>query len=389
MKVINHPPWPEEVKDKKNYPGLKNDLNVDIVIIGGGLTGILTAYLLSKSGKKVAVLEKEKIGEGATEYTTAFITQVIDTDIEELVDLFGKKKAKLVWESGGKAIDLIEKIVSDEKIDCDFKRCSAFIYTSFKKNQTEIKNQAKFQPLKFLHTLAQKASENGVLIFEETEVLEVKGDNPVIVKTKNSTVQSQYAVISTYQPLGHPLEFFLKMGLYTSYVLEAKIPKKKLPEAIFWDRMSPYHYFRIDPQKTYDRLIIGGEDHRSELKISPEKNYQALEDYLKSIIPQIKYEITRKWAGPILETVDGLPFIGRMSRNDYHLVATGFSGNGMTYSAIAAQIFQDIILGNSNPWIPVYNPKRIPTPSQLIRKGIDYTKILYGGAIKNFFRGLL
>lgn len=416
--ISNHPGWPEDIKPRMRYPQLKKKLAVDVVIIGGGLCGILTAYFLNKAGKKVALVEKKKIGDGATEYTTAFVTGVVDTDLNNLKDMFGEKKARLVWESGNQAIDIIENIVNEEKIECDFKRCPAFMYAtseedakylkeivstarklgfklSFSRNKNphfnnfglvEIKNQAKFHPLKFLSSLAQKISNNGISIFEETEVLKIVEDNPVVVKTKQTSIEAQYAILATYEPLGRPLELLLKNGLYISYVLEAKIPKNRILEAIYWDIESPYHYFRVDSQKNHDRLIIGGEDHRSELKIDPQKNYLALEKYLKTIMPGLKYELTRKWAGPIMETIDGLPYIGRMLRNDSHLVATGFSGNGMTYSAIAAIIFRDIIMGNKNEWLSLYNAKRIPTITQLVKKGVDYTKVLYGGAIKNFLK---
>lgn len=418
MKVSDHPGWTEDIDSKTMFPKLEKDLEVDVAIIGGGLTGVTAAYLLAIHGKKVALLEKEKVGDGATEYTTAFITQVIDTDLIELIEMFGKEKAHLIWESGKKAIDFIENVIKKEKIECEFTRCSSFMYANsqddmkhlkkiselaqtldfevnFSKDKNlnfknegyiENKNQAKFHPLKYLKHLAKVANQKGTLIFEETEALEIEGNEPVVVKTQKAKVRAPYVIIATYETMGNPIEMLLRNALYITYIIEAKIPENVLKDAIYWDIASPYHYFRVDKKVGYDRLIIGGEDHRSELKIDPEKNYKSLENYLKSIIPSINYEIIRKWDGPILETIDGLPFIGKMIRNDNHLVATGFSGNGMTYSAIAAIILKDIIMGNKNQWMELYDAKRIPTIPQLVRKGIDYTKVLYGGAIKNTFQ---
>ena|SRR5258708_2757949 len=129
MRVSSESSWIETAKKPKKYPKLAKDLKVDILIIGGGLTGIVSFYLLSKLGKKVALIEKNEIGiSGATGYTTAFITSYIDTEIQSLIKLFGRRKLKLIWQSGQAAIDLIEKVVRKEKIDCEFTRCSNFAF---------------------------------------------------------------------------------------------------------------------------------------------------------------------------------------------------------------------------------------------------------------------
>ena len=416
MNISNTPTWLSDVDLKTIYPKLENDISCDIVIIGAGLAGITTAYLLSKTGKSIVLIEKESIAKTATTgYTTAFITYIIDTSLSQLIKIFNKEKARQVWSSGNDAINLIEHIVTKEKINCEFMRCSEHMYANstdqiqslqeetklgqalgfdvswhesnnlnFKNyGYMEVANQAKFHPIKYLQQLTQRVSKNKVQIFESTEAKKIKAGKQVEIHTPGGTITSQDVVITTYGPFNHPLSVFFKEGRYTSYILETKLPKNTLEEALYLDQENPYHYFRIDKKRSYDRLILGGEDNRSQIPVNPEKGYRELEKYLQNIIPNVKYEVTRKWNGVILEPVDGLPYIGRLSNNQF--IATGFSGNGMTYSTISAMLLTDLILRRKNTWADLYDPTRTPSIKQLLEKGKDYTGEFLGAAAKNIF----
>jgi glycine/D-amino acid oxidase-like deaminating enzyme len=425
MKVSQTPTWIDSYKKAKKYPQLKKDLEVDVAIIGGGITGVTTAYLLPKSKKKVALIEKGTLGEsGATGMTTAFLSQSLMNNISDNISLFGKREAKLIWDSHLAAIDTIEKIVKKEKIDCDFSRCPDYVFGNDEKQfqglEEELdaaksigihnlkilgaqklpftnagvlvyQKQGKFHPLKYLTQLAKIASDNGVQIFENTEALEVTEKSPFVIRTPNGKITAKYVVIATYNPFNQPSEIFLRKGTYTTYILEAEIPKSIFEDATYEDDDNPYHYFRVDPQPKFDRIIIGGEDHRAELKGLEKESFKSLEKYLKQILGYTKYTITRKWMGPIVEPVDGIGVIGpvkKASRQSFSaskmLVATGLSGNGMTYGTISALIFRDIILGKKNTWAPVYKPSRPYSPKQLAKKGIDYSEEFLGGAAKNY-----
>lgn len=396
MRISKDPTWLKGVPLETHYPKFEGFMNADVVIIGGGMTGLLTAYLLSKTNLKVVLIEKDKLYSGATTVTTAFITQAVDTSLADLVDMFGAKKAKLAWQSGSEAIDLIEEIVKKEKIECEFKKVPAYIYANeeedneslrqetkvakklgFKvkfseknnlnftnKGYLEIKNQAKFHPLKFLSKLTKVISKK-VEIFENSEALEAK-ENLVI--TKEGSISTSWIIIATHLPFNNPIQTFMKKGTYISYVLEAKVKNHQLKEGIYMDTEIPYHYFRVDG----DNITLGGEDHRAEFNLPKTKIYKSLEAYLKQILPGKKYQLTRKWSGPIIESSDGLALIGKIS--DSILVASGHSGNGITYAAIAAIVLKDIILDKDNPWVATYDPKRIPNIKQLWKKGADYTK---------------
>jgi glycine/D-amino acid oxidase-like deaminating enzyme len=404
----------------------------DVIVIGGGMAGMLSAYLLSAEGKSVIVLEKDTVGSGVTAYTTAFLTQVLDTDFKDLVSVFGMENAKKIVDSHRAAYGLLQKIAVEHSIDCDFRTCSNYLYANTdkqfedlkdehgtalelgiesilepdgsklgfqNKGYVEIRNQAKFHPLKFLEALRKLCEKQGVKIYEHTEATDVltaedaqkKGhevapESGVAVLVDGHVLCANWAIVATYEPFNEPLRLYFKKGTYTTYVLEALVSGPYIEEAIYEDLDNPYHYFRIDNQdkeKGTARIIIGGEDHRSDIHVDPERNFNALLEYLDSIVPSHDYEITGRWTGPILEPIDGLAAIGPLD-DDNILYATGFSGTGMTYSAIAATLLTDHIMNRENELSNIYAAHRLPTLHALAVKGRDYVGELIHGAASNF-----
>jgi glycine/D-amino acid oxidase-like deaminating enzyme len=407
--------------DLPAYPALKGDLQTEVVIIGGGIVGSVTAYRLARAGKKVVVLEKGTLLESSsTAYTTGMLGGDVDTDLGDLIYMFGEKKAKLVWKSGQDAIDSIEENIKREKIDCEFIRVpeywyatSAEGYDAFKEEAAQAKefgfkvkkvsdetlpfkhagafayeNQGKYHPLKYLGVLRAKAVELGAVFHEHTEALDIEGDTTITVKTSHGIVTADAMIMATYQPFQNPLSLFAMKGFYETYTYELAIPKGSLPEACYLDDANPYHFFRVDAGDKEDRMLIGGEDHRKELPIDPEKNYAALREYLAVHFPDLKYRIVNKWGGSILESVDGLPFIGRYDKqHPNRYVATAFSGNGMTHGHTAAEIFTSYITGTKNEYAELYNPLRKKITIQELRiKTRDYVGEFFGGYLKNIFR---
>jgi glycine/D-amino acid oxidase-like deaminating enzyme len=266
-------------------------------------------------------------------------------------------------------------------ISHDFKRdeklpCSDFGFL-------EVPHQAKFFPTKYLYRLADIVSSRGVKIYENSEAVRVLSNDPIIVETKQAKITANKLIVASYFPFNNPKATHYKKGMYRSYAFEARLPKGRYAPGLYWDKASPYHYFRVDSLPDHDRLIIGGEDHRDEIKMDRDKNFRALEDYLQKIV-STKYEIVKKWSGPILEPSDGLALIGEYEKDQF--VATAFSGNGMTYSMIAGLLLRDQILGHHNPWSEVFDPKRTLTAKALLKKGQDYTEEFFGAAVKNLFR---
>ena len=218
----------------------------------------------------------------------------------------------------------------------------------------EVKDQAKFHPLKFLSGVAEIVAASGGKIFEHSKALSLKeGPGVSTVKLAAGSVMAKDVIVATYAPFNNPRIGKYKKGMYSSYVFEIRLPEGIFPEGLYWDTESPYHYFRIDRRGAFDRMILGGEDHRSELPVSQKKKFDALEKYLAGLLGGRSYEILRKWIGAVLEPASGLPLIGAYKPHQF--VATAFSGNGMTYAMVSALIFRDLILGQKNPWIHIFD----------------------------------
>lgn len=413
--------WIDTVKDNERYKPLNEDLSVDIAIIGGGITGLVSAYRLAKAGKRVAVFEKETIASAETGYTTAFLTQVFDFYLYELHGKFGDEKTKISWQAQRDAIDYLEEIIKEETIDCDFMRCPAFIYAhnddgkkdlekevkfatelgfkvdlksdglSFAQHgYMEVPDQAKFHPRKFLIALAEKITAHGGLIFEKTKITDFEGDDKTILVSENGNrITAHDVIIATHSPMDNRFELPARMFAYQTYIIESKIPKSELKEALYWDTRDPYYYFRIDPlDEKYDRIIFGGEDHETGKEDDTDKNFEKLLAHAKSLFPDISAEITRQWSGQVFESADGMPFIGRSVANKHHYITGGYAGNGMTFGTAAAILNSDLIINGEHPWEDAFSPKRLKGILPTLKLGATFVKDLIAGRIEHHYETL-
>jgi len=376
------------------FPKLDRDLRVDVAIIGGGITGITAAYLLKKAGHSVALIERARCASIDTGHTTAHLTCVTDARLHELVDDFGKDRARAVWEGGMAAIDQIVWNISNEKIDCEFEwvpgylhapingkggkkeleflQCDARLANEFgfsasfleeipfiHRPGVKFANQAKFHPRKYLAGLLKAIDDAGSHIFENTEADEVQ-EKPMAVTAGKNKIQCGYLILATHTPLMGKTGiisatlFQSKLFLYTSYVLGAKIKKDLAPEASFWDTAEPYYYLRIDQHRDFDYAIFGGEDHKTGQETDTEAAYRRLEETFRKLIPEA--EIDHRWSGQVIETQDGLPYIGETAERQF--AATGFAGNGMTFGTLGAMMAVDAFLKRKNPWSELFDVHR-------------------------------
>lgn len=250
----------------------------------------------------------------------------------------------------------------------------------------ELKNQAKFHPLKYLNSLIDECDKNGVMLFEKTEALSIdEEDDFVTVKTtgKNS-IKAKHVIIATHNPFDVYTIFVGRLHQCNSYVINLEIPKDKIKEALYWDTEEPYHYMRIDSGENFDSLILGGVDHRTgEENISIEERYKSLEEYIKQILPDLNYKLVHKWSGQVIESVDGLPFIGFVPGSKRKLIGTGFAGNGMTYGTLTAKICSDLINGQSNKYENLFSTSRLKNIAGVLKEGAAYVNHM----IKRPFEG--
>ncbi len=400
---------PQPIKFEKLKRNISSSESVDVVIVGGGIAGLSTAYLISQSGKKVVLFEDGYICSGETGRTTAHITHALDDRYYNLEKLHGEKGAHLAAESHSAAINLIESIVNEEKICCDFEKLDGFLFLDSTDNKesldneleathragirrTEIipkvtnlsfdtgpcllfPNQAQFHPLKYLKGLTEAILRYGGKIYTETHVQDILPPNQV--KTSAGyTAFAKNIVIATNAPIINKVSnIYDKQQAYRTYVIGARIKKDKIPQALYWDTgnqnsentVAPYHYVRIQrnskDNSQYDILIIGGEDHLTG-NITNDKDikqrYTNLESWTKNRFPI--EDIVFRWSGQVLEPKDGIAFIGHNPGDEEKniFIATGDSGNGITHGTIAGIILTDLIFGKTNPWVSLYNPSRVP-----------------------------
>ena len=375
------------------FSRVQRDQHVDVVIVGGGITGLTAAYLLSRAGKSVALVERDRCAQVDTCHTSAHLTMVTDARLTDLVNRLGRDHAQAVWDAGLAAIVRIHSISRDHQIDCGFEWVDGYLHApalghaspddvAFEKEAaiaTELgfdaeyvhqvpliarpgicfESQARFHPLRYLAGLAEAIREAGGQIYEESPA-EAFSTDPLGVTVGGRTLTCADIVMATHNPLigvtglVSATAFQTKLALYTSYVVAGRVPRDTVPDALFWDTNSPYHYLRVETHRDHDLIIFGGEDHKTGQAGSTTECYERLEDALESLVPRV--EITHRWSGQVIQTPDGLPYIGRMS--DHQYAATGFAGNGMTFGTLGAMMMSDAILGIANPWADLFEPGR-------------------------------
>lgn len=403
--------------EKTSFPVLNEDIKVDAAIVGGGLVGISTAYLLKKEGLKVAVVDADKIALGTTGHTTAKITSQHGLIYNKLKIQFGEEKAKLYADSNEYAIKFIESLVRSENIDCDFLHQPAYVYTQtteytsvieaeakiaaelgikashveeiplpFKiKNAVRFDNQAQFHPRKYLLHLARKIPGDGSFIFEGTRVVDVEEGTTLKIKTAGgNTISAENLIIASHFPFYDGKGFyFARIYPERSYILGVRI-KEKFPEGMFITAEDPGRSLRSQPLQDGELILVGGEHHKTAHGENLMKHYENLRSFAEENYSVI--DIPYRWSTQDYHTMDGLPYIGHLTSQTPNIfVATGFAKWGMTNSTISAIMIKDLITKGENPWTEVYSPSRF-TPSasasSFITQNTDVVKNLVKGKLE-------
>ncbi|AMV37342.1 FAD-dependent oxidoreductase [Planctomyces sp. SH-PL62] len=388
----------EAIADRKP---LGEDLVIDVCVVGAGIAGLSTAYLLAREGKSVIVLDDGPIGGGETKRTTAHLSNALDDRYIEIERIHGVEGARLAAESHTAAIEKIAEIVRDEAVDCEFARLDGYLMlgpddpgdllareeaAAHRAGLTRVErlpdvpsapfdsgpclrfpDQGQFHPLKYLDGLAKAFEKHGGRIFNGTHVNGVEGGSPANVQTQNGhTVSASAVVVATNSPINDRYAIHTKQAPYLTYVIAAKVPRGAIPKALYWDTMDPYHYVRLqdlsdDPNHPeHDLLIVGGEDHKTGQASDHEARYDRLESWARERFPMMQ-GIEFRWSGQVQESIDGLAFLGKnpLDENEVY-IATGDSGMGMTHGTIAGILITDLILKRKNPWAGLYDPSRKP-----------------------------
>jgi len=384
---------------------------VDVCVVGAGVTGLTAALLLGRAGKKVAIIDLGRVCSGETSHTTAHLTEVFDISYRELISKFGLEGAELAAQSMRRAIERIEQNVLDLGIECDFKRVPGYLFTEVQGEAEELEaeaaaalrigvpnsllfeaplpfrterairfeHQAQINPLKYAAGLVAELNRRGCLIYEDTRMTDVEDGEPCRVITDQGTILADHVIVAANVPSANRLFLHTKIAAYRTYALAAVVRKDFERDALYWDTMGPYHYIRSYEFNGKSYLIVGGEDHKTGQDQHTEMHFRRLQEWVDARFGI--EDITHRWSGQVIESVDGLPFIGRnpMSNNIY--VATGFSGAGITFGTIAGMLISDLILENPNPWSELYDAGRVKPFASIrnfLSENIDYPSHLIG-----------
>jgi glycine/D-amino acid oxidase-like deaminating enzyme len=384
--------WMDTASTPARRP-LESHRRVQVCVVGAGIAGLTTAYLLADAGRSVMVLEDGPIAGGETQRTTAHLSNAIDCGYEWIERLHGTSGAHLVAESHSAAIDRIEAIVREEMIDADFERLDGYLFLPpggdralLERELQAIRRagiegvarvaraplphfdtgeclrypkQAQFHPLKYVTGLVRAIGRAGGEIFTGTHVTSVEGGEPAFVRTAGGPVVSADAVVvATNAPINDRVAIHTKIAPYMTFVIGASVPAGSVARALYWDMADPFHYVRLQRGGTDDLLIVGGEDHKTGQADDGDQRYKSLEAWARARFPMIRH-VAYRWSGQVRESVDGLGFIGRNPLDRRNVfVAAGDSGMGLTHGTIAGMLLTDLVLGRRNRWAAVYSPSR-------------------------------
>ncbi len=368
------------------YPALQQDIDCEVVVIGGGITGALVAHNFSRSGIKTIVVERDQIAHGSTSVSTALLQYEIDTPLYRLQSIIGREKATLAYQLCEDSIGYIAKLAQTLGDNCGFEQKPS-LYFALKEDDVtwlhqeyearkdagfevtwlskdEVQTQYGFSaesairsamggqidPYRFTYKLFEELTRNGGNIFERTEVLQIKPvvDGVVLLTNKGYRIHASKVVVAVGYQVGVFLQEETAKLQSTFACVSTPIDPALLwsENCLLWSTDTPYFYARITPD---NRIMIGGEDveyvdDTIRDKFIPIKEKVLVEKF-HSLFPQIPYEVDTSWAGTFGETKDGLPYIGISPEYENTYFSLGYGGNGITFSAIAAQLLVDLYEG--------------------------------------------
>lgn len=403
---------------------LEIDEKCDVCVVGAGIAGLSVAYRLARERRRVIVIDKGAIASGETGYTTAHLSNAIDDRYYVIQHLHGRDAARLCAQSHTAAIHKIESIVKKENVDCDFERVDGYLFVPPGESRDlldrelhaaqeagvphvelvsrapwqgydtgpclKFGNQAQIHPLKYMAGLAGAIERLGGRIYCETELHDIREEDPIrLITTDDMEIRAWAVVIATNTPINNRVTIHTKQAGYRTYAIALRSKPGAVPRALYWDTTqeagqsaaAPYHYVRTanwnPPESTVGRaplppdelVIVGGEDHKTGQAHDSDERWSRLEAWIRERFPHLG-EVVLRWSGQVWEPVDGVAFIGRNPGGPENIyIATGDSGMGMTHGAIAGILLSDLIAERPNAWAKLYDPSRIT-----LRSGFEFAR---------------
>jgi glycine/D-amino acid oxidase-like deaminating enzyme/nitrite reductase/ring-hydroxylating ferredoxin subunit len=376
-------------------PPLRRNARADTVVVGSGIAGLSTAYELACRGQKVIVLDRGRIAGGMSARTSAHLTPQCDDGFQALTQLRGVDGAKTFYESHAAAVDRIDAIQQEEGINCRFRRVNGYLFPAIGKEPAEeitpeleatkkagmpverrtglpfkglsdvkclrYPNLATFHPLQYLRGITSAIMARGGSLFANTTVtkIEEKGGAVTVHTANNAAVQAAQAVVATNSPINDRVTLHSKLAPYRTYVMAITIERDTIEDALYWDTLDPYHYVRIENGRGNTQyVLVGGADHKTGEVDDAWARFEGLESWIRALLPQLG-NVTHRWSGQVLDTVDYAAFIGRNPGNEHVFVHTGDSGQGLTHGVLGSLLLSRLITGEPAPWADFYDPSRV------------------------------
>ncbi|MGZ8272893.1 MAG: FAD-dependent oxidoreductase [Burkholderiaceae bacterium] len=390
-----------------SFPSLPGDAETDVVIVGGGITGITLAALLSDAGRRVVVLEAQRVGEGTTGHSTGNLYGVVG-QMQQLHSAWDTETARQVVASRLEAVSLVENIARRLPVDCGFRRVPHLIYamdgSAEKSVRSEyevvrqlgiacaleesselphalgpllnIESQAQFHPLAYVRALAAHVASINCQIFEDTPALEVDHEART-VRTARGVVRAKEVVLATHTPKGI-YGLHAEMMVHREYAVAGSVVAASVPEAINWGRGEQSHSVRHVANERGHWLVLIGEEVKTG-RHDGATEQRAVDErarMLFGIAPEFR------WSAQNYHSPDFIPYIGR-SRGADTMIATGFAADGLTYGTLAARLLADQITGRHNPYSELYSARRI-TPVKSAPRFIEENVLVLKSFVQDY-----
>jgi glycine/D-amino acid oxidase-like deaminating enzyme/nitrite reductase/ring-hydroxylating ferredoxin subunit len=361
-------------------------------VIGGGFTGTSIAYRLACEGRAVVMLDDGELLGAETALTTAQLVTALDRGYAALERIHGAAGICQAAESHAAAIATIEDTVKAEGIACDFERLDGYLcgdpatigeeFVAARRAGLPVERcspptvalargacirfprQAQFHPLRYLTHLLDATRRKGGRVFSHTRASSIAGTGTAVqvATTAGPAVTAEAVVVATNTPINSVVSLHTKQAAYRTYVIALRTLRGPTRAALYWDTEQPFHYVRLvrTSDASGDLLLVGGEDHKTGQRLEAASGaYERLEAWARANFSDLG-GLECRWSGQIMESIDGLAFIGRTEKSPNVFVVTGDSGNGLTHGAIASLLVTDQIQGRANPWSRLYDPARLP-----------------------------
>jgi glycine/D-amino acid oxidase-like deaminating enzyme/nitrite reductase/ring-hydroxylating ferredoxin subunit len=384
--------------DRKRYMCLENDTTIDTLIIGGGITGVSTAYHLGKAGANVILIEENQLCGGTTGNTTGKVTIQHGIIYSKLYNTLGIETAKMYAEANQLAVDFVKRIVKTENLDCNLEENTANVFASSKEQielvedeykiakligidaeyienvdfppnnyaMTSFKNQLVLHSVRYIEELARLVSQMGIKIFENTKAIKVvdkssdKDDGYIYVTLENQkVVKAKHVVLATQFPIYEGLgAYFTRLYPKRTYGIAATHKKQlSVTDNCYINAGGPGRSIRTHVEDGKHVLIVVGEGHTTSRSDDMQVHFENLKNYAHQLVDDC--DVIAKWSAQDYKTPDDMPYIGRVTKGSNIFVGTGYGKWGLSLGTLAGMMISDIIVNGSSKYEELYSPNRV------------------------------